>query len=266
MGLHSQDHVLQTGEARDDAGQLKRTPDASASAPARRCRSKRAAFEEDFAFARQDLAAQYVEYGGFACPVRADEHVNIVLTHVQVYIVNGFEGAVGLGQATRRKHYPGVRAIGHLAAAASAVVRAPSSCAGLSRTIERTSRSVKPLSRSFSAKMPSPSSGYGAVVWPRPGARTVLSGPTWRMLAYTCSQLILPVLGVVKQRSKYTPMRASSCCCSMLSRVVGNSGCVMTMRLTPASWAALTTGNTSEGRICLAARPSSILPLISQPT
>src|SRR6266568_3666997 len=178
MGLHSQYHVLQTGEARDNAGQLKRSPDASAGAPARRCRSKRAAFEEDFAFAGQDLAAQHVQNGGLACSVRADEHVNIVLPYVQVYVVNGFEWAVGLGQATRRKHYPGVRAIGHLAAAASAVVRAPSSWAGLSRTIERTSRSVKPLSRSFSAKMPSPSSGYGAVVWPRSVARMVVSGPT----------------------------------------------------------------------------------------
>ena len=47
--LHGQHHVLQAGEARDDAGQLERAADARPRAPARRGGAERPAVEEDLA-------------------------------------------------------------------------------------------------------------------------------------------------------------------------------------------------------------------------
>src|ERR1041384_1276557 len=89
----------------------------------------------------------------------------------------------------------------------------------------------------------------GFVVWPRSVATIVLDVPTSLMLFSVSSHVHFAVCGVVKQRSKKTSYFCRRFWSSISRWVVGNSGWVTMIRLTPASWAALITGSSSAGLI-----------------
>ena len=67
------------------------------------------------------------------------------------------------------------------------------------------SSSVKPPSSRRSANSARPSSTGGLAGWPRSVESRLRSAPVARMPSKTCSQVHLPVWGVVKQRSSSAP-------------------------------------------------------------
>src|SRR5207244_3577765 len=106
-------HVLQTREAWNDAGQLKRPTDARARSPARRGGAQRPAIEVDLARGGQDLAAQEIEDGRLAGTVGTNEDVDVVFEDVEVDRVDGLERVVGLAQPASGDQDAAVTGLGH---------------------------------------------------------------------------------------------------------------------------------------------------------
>ena len=87
--------------------------------------------------------------------------------------------------------------------------------------------------------------------------------PTARTPSKTCSYVVLPLYGVVRQRSIRQPLSASATWSSIEKFWHVNSGCVITTVSTPAANAPSTTANVSSRPRCAVARIRSCRAIVS---